>query len=368
VDVERVEKLLKELRLNLQNMQIKFMTTYGKVDIFSPKQVAQFLTKRFKLKLPTTKKGNIATDDKALSEYIDVPAVAEIVKIRKLKKSYDKIRELKGFVKEDGRVYSEFKQIGAKTGRMSSEKPNVQNIPRDLRKIFKAPAGKKLVIADFSQIELRIAAEYVEEEKMIEAFQKGEDMHILTAALVLGKKKEEVTKQERQLAKAMNYGLIYGISAKGLMEYAKFGYGVDLNLEEAKDLIKRFFKAFPKFYEWHQNLRETLKEKGAVEGETLLGRKYKAETFQDAANYPIQGTGTDMLKLAVDIFGYQCEVQNYDAKLVNLVHDEIVCEVPEGQAQDVGELLKESMEFAGNLILQKVPVEAEVVISQHWEK
>jgi len=368
VDVERVEKLLKELRLKLQNMQIKFMTTYGKVDIFSPKQVAQFLTKRFKLKLPTTKKGNIATDDKALSEYIDVPAVAEIVKIRKLKKSYDKIRELKGFVKEDGRVYSEFKQIGAKTGRMSSEKPNVQNIPRDLRKIFKAPAGKKLVIADFSQIELRIAAEYVEEEKMIEAFQKGEDMHILTAALVLGKKKEEVTKQERQLAKAMNYGLIYGISAKGLMEYAKFGYGVDLNLEEAKDLIKRFFKAFPKFYEWHQNLRETLKEKGVVEGETLLGRKYKAETFQDAANYPIQGTGADMLKLAVDIFGYQCEVQNYDAKLVNLVHDEIVCEVPEGQAQDVGELLKESMEFAGNLILQKVPVEAEVAISQHWEK
>ena len=368
VDVERIEKLLKELRLKLQNMQIKFMTTYGKVDIFSPKQVAQFLTKRFKLKLPTTKKGNIATDDKALSEYIDVPAVAEIVKIRKLKKSYDKIKELKGYVKEDGRVYSEFRQIGAKTGRMSSEKPNVQNIPRDLRKIFKAPEGKKLVIADFSQIELRIAAEYVEEEKMIEAFQKGEDMHILTAALVLGKKKEDVTKQERQLAKAMNYGLIYGISAKGLMEYAKFGYGVDLNLEEAKDLIKRFFKAFPKFYEWHQNLRETLKEKGVVEGETLLGRKYKAETFQDAANYPIQGTGADMLKLAVDIFGYQCEVQNFDAKLVNLVHDEIVCEVPEGQAQDVGELLKESMEFAGNLILQKVPVEAEVSISQHWEK
>jgi len=368
LDVERIEKLLKELRIKLQNGQIKFMTTYGKVDVFSPKQVAQFLTKRLKLKLPSTKKGNIATDDKALSEYIDVPTVAEIVKIRKLKKTYDKIRELKNYVKEDGRVYPEFKQIGAKTGRMSSEKPNVQNIPRDLRKIFKAPSGKKLVVADFSQIELRIAAEYVEEEKMIEAFQKGEDMHVITASLVLGKRKEDISKQERQLAKAMNYGLIYGISAKGLMEYAKFGYGVDLSLEEAKDLIKRFFKAFPKFYEWHQNLRETLKEKGSVEGETLLGRKYKAETFQDAANYPIQGTGADMLKLAVDIFGYQCEVQNLDAKIVNLVHDEIVCEVPENQAQDVGELLKESMEYAGGLILKKVPVEAETVISQYWEK
>ena len=111
-----------------------------------------------------------------------------------------------------------------------------------------------------------------------------------------------------------------------------------------------------------------MKEKGSVEGETLLGRKYKAETFQDAANYPIQGTGADMLKLAVDIFGYQCEVQNLDAKIVNLVHDEIVCEVPENQAQDVGELLKESMEYAGGLILKKVPVEAETVISQYWEK
>ncbi len=368
LDVEVLRKLLKELKKKLQNLQINFITKYGKVDIFSPKQVAQFLTKRVGIKLPSTKKGNIATDDKALSEYLEIPAVAEIVKIRKLKKNYDKIKELAGYLKEDGRVYPEFKQIGAKTGRMSASEPNVQNIPRDLRKIFRAPEGKLLVIADFYQIELRIAAEYVNEEKMIEAFSRGEDMHILTASLVLGKKKEEITKEERQLAKAMNYGLIYGISARGLMEYAKFGYGVDISLEEAKDLIKRFFKAFPRFYEWHSSLRETLREKGKVEGETLLGRRYVAETFQDAANYPIQGTGADMLKLAVDIFGYQCEVQNFDAKLVNLVHDEIVCEVPGEQASEVAELLKESMELAGSLILKKVPVEAETAVSQHWEK
>jgi len=100
----------------------------------------------------------------------------------------------------------------------------------------------------------------------------------------------------------------------------------------------------------------------------MLGRKYIATTFQDAANYPIQGTGADMLKFAVDIFAYQCEVQNYDAKLVNLVHDEIVCEVPENQADDVAELLKECMEYAGELILKKVPVIAEVNISDRWEK
>ena len=368
VDVETLKGMLKKLKLELQKAQINFVTRYGKVDIFSPKQVAQFLTRRLGLKLPSTKKGNAATDDKTLSEYIDNPAVAEIVRIRKLKKVYDKIRELVGFVREDGRVYPEFKQIGAKTGRMAASSPNVQNIPRDLRKIFRAPEGKRLVIADFSQIELRIAAEYVNEERMIEAFKKGEDMHVITASLVLGKNKEEVTKEERQLAKAMNYGLIYGISAKGLMEYAKFGYGVDITLEEAKELIKRFFKAFPRFYEWHKSLREALREKGRVEGKTLLGRHYVAETFQDAANYPIQGTGADMLKLAVNIFSHQAKEWGYDARIVNLVHDEIVCEVPEDQAEDVAELLKESMEYAGSLLLKEVPVEADVNISQNWEK
>ena len=368
VDTQTLKDLLKKLKLELQRLQIEFVTKYGKIDIFSPKQVAQFLTKRLGLKLPSTKRGNIATDDKSLSEYIEHPAVAQIVKIRKLKKVYDKIKELSKYIREDGRVYPEFRQIGTKTGRMSASEPNVQNIPRDLRKIFKASEGRKLVIADFSQIELRIAAEYVNEEKMIEAFQRGEDMHVVTASLVLGKEKGEVTKEERQLAKAMNYGLIYGISPKGLMEYAKFGYGVDLSLEEAKNLVKRFFKAFPRFYEWHKSLRETLREKGKVEGETLLGRKYVAETFQDAANYPIQGTGADLLKLAVDIFAYQAKEWGFDARIVNLVHDEIVCEVPQGQAQDVAELLKESMEYAGGLILKKVPVEAEVKVSEVWEK
>jgi DNA polymerase-1 len=368
VDTEFLNKELKRLKKELQNRQINFMVKYGKVDIFSPKQVANFLVKRLGLKLPSTKKGNIATDDKALSEYMENPVVAELIRIRKFKKVFDKLSELKKYVRENGRVYPEFRQIGAKTGRMSSSEPNVQNIPRDLRKIFVAPSGKSLVIADFSQIELRIAAEYVGEERMIEAFQKGEDMHVLTASLVLGKPKEEISKSERQLAKAMNYGLIYGISPRGLMEYAKFGYGVDISLEEAKRLIARFFRAFPKFAEWHKSIRQKLNETGKVEGTTMLGRRYEAQTFQDAANYPIQGTGADMLKLAVDIFAYQARLADLDAKIVNLVHDEIVCEVPKEQAEGVAELLKESMEYAGSLILKNVPVEADILISERWEK
>lgn len=378
VNAKELDEMIKKLGKELTRAQIDFMTKYGKVDIFSPKQVGEFLKKRFGLKLPKTGKNNTATDEKTLSEYIENPAVAEILRIRKLKKVLDKIRELKQYVKSPlkpeegdetiGRVYPFFKQIGTKTGRMSASEPNVQNIPRNLRKIFVAPSGKSLVIADFSQIELRIAAEYVGEEKMIEAFQKGEDMHVLTASLVLGKPKDQITKEERQLAKAMNYGLIYGISPKGLMEYAKFGYGVDIGLDEARRLIASFFKAFPKFYEWHKTIKKELREKGVIEGFTMGGRPYKAQTFQDAANYPIQGTGADILKLAVNIFGYQTKIQNLDAKIVNLVHDEIVCEVPQEKAQEIAFLLKESMELAGSLVLRKVPVEVDVKVSQNWEK
>lgn len=126
------------------------------------------------------------------------------------------------------RVYPEFKQIGAITGRMSSMNPNVQNIPRGLRRIFKAEEGNVFVIADFSQIELRIAAEYVNDENMIKVFREGRDMHKYTASVLLGKKEEEITKEERQLAKAVNFGLIYGISAKGLAEYAYSSYGIAL--------------------------------------------------------------------------------------------------------------------------------------------
>ena len=370
VDSDTLKTLSKKLKRQIQNLQIQFMTKYGKIDIFSPKQVATFLTKKLKISLPKTKRGNVTTDDKTLSQYLNIEPVAQIVHIRKLKKNYDKLQELEKYIdKETSRVYAEFKQIGAKTGRMSSSNPNLQNIPRSMRNIFIAEEGHKLVIADFSQIELRIAAEYVEEEKMIEAFKRGEDMHIFTASLVLGKPKEEITKEERQLAKAMNYGLIYGIGPKGLMEYARFGFGVNISLEEAKNLINRFFEVFTNFRQWHQELKTKLRLQGKIEGKSLLGRKYIATTFQDSANYPIQSTGADLLKLAVNIFMYQCNIQGFHSvKLVNLVHDEIVCEVPEKEAEEVGKLLKESMEFAGSLILKKVPVVADVVISDKWEK
>ncbi len=366
VDEEEIDRLSKEFNRKLQDLIMNFYIKH-RIDPMSPKQIGTFLKSRLGLDLPETQKGNISTDDKTLSEFADVKEVRDILEIRRIKKALDKLKELKGFIR-NGRVYPEFKQIGAVTGRMSSSNPNVQNIPRDMRSLFKASEGNMFVIADFSQIELRIAAEYVKDENMLKAFKEGRDLHRYTASLVLEKPEEEITKEERQLAKAMNFGLIYGISAKGLSEYARSSYGVELEIEAADVFRKKFFRFFPAFKEWHDKVKKELKEKDEIKGSTLLGRPYRATTFTDAVNYPIQGTGADLLKLAVLMFDVELRRKGLEAKLVNLVHDEIVVECPTEQAEDVRNTLEDAMVKAGHIVLKHVPVEAESVISESWTK
>jgi len=365
VDREELEKKLKEQEKLLQKKVMDFMFRY-RTDPMSPKQVGDLLTKRFGLDLPKTEKGNVSTDDKALAEYSLHPVVSELLEIRALKKTIEKLQEIKEKLKGN-RVYPEFKQIGAITGRMASMNPNVQNIPRNLRSIFKAEEGKTFVIADFSQIELRIASEYVGEEKMIQAFIEGKDLHRYTASIFLGKPEDQITKEERQLAKAVNFGLIYGISAKGLVEYAKT-YGVDLSLENAEKIRESFFGYYTTIRAWHERVKKELKEFKESRGYTLLGRPYIAHTFPDAVNYPIQGTGADLLKLSVLMFNAELRRENLKANVVNLVHDEILVECEERVAERVKELLERAMKHAGKIVLKRVPVEVEVSINKRWEK
>ncbi|NPB07386.1 MAG: bifunctional 3'-5' exonuclease/DNA polymerase [Aquificae bacterium] len=366
VDQEALDYLLRELQRELRKRVEEFFIKF-RVDPFSPKQVAHLLTSRFGLSLPTTAKGNPSTDDAFLVSFKEVPPVGLLLEIRRLKKLLEKLKEIKESAR-GGRVHPDFKQIGAVTGRMACARPNVQNVPRELRGVFKAPEGRTFVVADFSQIELRIAAELVEEELMIEAFREGKDLHRYTASLLLGKKEEEVSKEERQLSKAVNFGLIYGISARSLAEYARAGYGVPLTEEEARAIRRKFFKTFKAFKRWHEEVKERLKEEGEVRGRTLLGRPYRATTFTDAVNYPVQGTGADLLKLAVLVFEAELKREGLSAQVVNLVHDEIVAECDKERAHQVKELLEEAMKKAGLMILKRVPVEAESVISERWEK
>ncbi len=363
VDVEELERLIKESRRTLQKKVMDFMVHY-RIDPMSPKQLGDLLTKRMGLDLPRTEKGNISTDDKVLSQFIENQAVREVLDLRAIKKYIDKLEEIKENLR-DGDVYPEFRQIGAVTGRMSSLNPNVQNIPKNLRSIFRARGGKVFVISDFSQIELRLACEYVKDRRMIKAFKEGRDMHRYTAGVLLGKPEEAITKEERQLAKAVNFGLIYGISARGLSEYAK-SYGIELSLEEANEIRDKFFQYFTSFKEWHERVKRELREFKESRGYTLLGRRYVAYTFPDAVNYPIQGSGADLLKLSVLMFDAEQRKEGLDARLVNLVHDEIVLECKEEDAHKVKDVLERAMKLAGRLILKEVPAEVESTISQRW--
>ncbi|MGB9874470.1 MAG: DNA polymerase, partial [Hydrogenobacter sp.] len=205
------------------------------------------------------------------------------------------------------------------------------------------------------------------DEKMIRAFREGRDLHRYTASILLGKKEEEVSKEERQLAKAVNFGLIYGISAKGLSEYAK-SYGIDLSIDDAQRIRDKFFEYFVSFKNWHERVKRELKEFKESRGYTLLGRRYVAHTFPDAVNYPVQGSGADLLKLSVLMFDAEIRREALKAQVVNLVHDEIVVECEEKDAIAVKELLEKAMKHAGKVILKRVPVEVESIIKDRWVK
>jgi DNA polymerase I len=265
-----------------------------------------------------------------------------------------------------GRMHSSYRQIGAGSGRFSCSNPNVQQIPRgkEFRECFVPENGSKFIIADYSQIELRVAAEIAQDKTMIEAYRSGQDLHALTAALVANKKIEEVTKTERQSAKAINFGLIYAMGAKGLQGYAKTVYGVDMKLEEAELFRDKFFKAYSGIATWHARMK---KANNVKESRTLSGRRcvYEGETAITALlNTPVQGTAADIVKKALGML--VPVVKGLNGHIIATVHDEILLEVPEEKAEEAADLLKETMEKAGAYYLKLVPVIAETTIADSW--
>jgi len=377
IDTKEIEAMKKQLQRKTQELAMNFYIKY-RIDISSSKKVGEFLENHLNISLPRTDKDNIITDDSVLAEYLDSEnekakdVISSVLEFRKLHKLQEKLSEILEY-NENNRVHPEFWQIGAVTGRMSSSRPNVQNIPRELRSILKAKDGYVFVIADFSQIELRIAAEYVKDEIMIDIINKGEDLHKFTASLITGKSLEDITKEERQRAKAANFGLIYGISEKSLSLYARNSYGVDMSIEEAKRFREVFFSTFQGIKAWHERIKKELKAKGEIRVKTLGGKPMIAYTFTDAANYPIQGTGAELLKLSVLIFSQELKrafpsIFHEVANVVNLVHDEIVVEAKEDYKEEVSKLLEKSMIKAGSILLNNVKVEAEIVINDRWVK
>jgi len=271
---------------------------------------------------------------------------------------------------EDGRIYASWWQIGAGTGRMACSNPNLQNLPPEVRKHVRAPEGRVLVKADYSQIELRIAANISGEERMLRAFTAGEDIHTITARNITGK--EQVSKEDRKLAKVVNFGLLYGMGSAGLRNYARGSYGVEMTAEEAERYWRSFFETYPGLKAWHDREWRAMK-KGSTETRTLTGRRRTGITkLTERLNSPVQGTGADGLKLAL-AYLWERRQECFGAQPILAVHDEIVVECDEDDAEKVEAWLKKAMINGMDEIVNRlkadgpsVPIEVDVESGKSW--
>jgi DNA polymerase-1 len=273
------------------------------------------------------------------------------------------------------RIHADYLQLGSKAGRMSCMAPNMQNLPRSAayRGCIHAAPGHCLVKADYSQIELRIAAVMAPEQTMLQAFRAGVDLHTLTASKLVRHAPDAVTAEQRQLAKAVNFGLLYGMGAKRLQEHAQTNYRVILTDAEARTHRQRFFQTYPGLQRWH---RRTGSQTGIdragnprppLETRTMTGRRrLDVSNFTEALNTPIQGTGADGLKLAMArLFMQRDEVP--EARLIAVVHDELVAECPIDQAPATAAWLQQHMQEAmADVVNHAVPIEVEVSIAADW--
>ncbi|MHB8576420.1 MAG: DNA polymerase [Dehalococcoidia bacterium] len=262
-----------------------------------------------------------------------------------------------------GRIHADYAQIGASSGRMACGSPNLQNIPREAayRACFRPAPGRALVKADYSQIELRIVAQVSRDPVLLAAYAEGADVHLRTAASVMSVPEAQVTKTQRQLAKALNFGLLYGMGAPRLKDYAAGTYGVQLTDEQAQTFRERFFQTYPGLRRWHR-----LQSDQPVNTRTLAGRRrLGVDRFVDKLNLPIQGAGADILKLALARL-WEDRVTQPSAVPVLCVHDEIVVECDAAAASAVAPWLTGHMEAAGAELLPDVPVVADVTIAADW--
>ncbi len=304
-----------------------------------------------------------STDDAALAG-VDHPLAALLREYRstsQLVKTFG--RSYLEFA-DGGRIYPRWVQLGTDAGRSSCKEPNLQQVPKDIRfrRCFRAPPGRVLIKCDYSQLQLRLAAKIAGDEKMMDAFRSGADLHTLTAQAITGK--AEVTKAERQTAKAVNFGLLFGMGAKRLMETAAADYGVHLNHEEASAYRNAFFGTYTGLRRWHRQAGGS----SAKESRTILGRRrlFSDKTpFTFRLNSPVQGSEADGAKLAMALL-WERRDQCTGAFPVLFVHDEIVIEADADKAESAAEWLKTAMLDGMKNVLDPVPCEVEAKTCQTW--
>lgn len=368
-----------DLENDLKNLEAKiFELSEEEFNMNSPKQLGEILFEKLKLdpKAKKTKTGQYATSEDILqklsSKHEIIKHILEYRTYQKLKSTY--VDALPSQIDEtDNRVHTNFSQTTAATGRLASVNPNLQNIPirtlrgQQIRGAFVAGEGKKLISADYSQIELRLIAEISGEENMIKAFQNGEDIHASTASKLFKIPLDEVTKTQRSQAKTVNFGIIYGQGAFALAEQT------GLSRTEAKQLIDSYYETYPKLKEFMAEQVKKARELGYVE--TLLGRKrhlkdinsnnfvVRGHAERNAINAPIQGSAADIIKIAMIHIDEKISGQNLETKMLLQVHDELIFETPISEVETASKLIKTEMESA---VETNVPLVVEVGVGDNW--
>ncbi len=376
VDAEGIEKFGIDLQGRIEILVAEIYEEVGcEFNLNSPKQLGEALFVKMGLPAKKKTKSGYSTNAEVLEGLAaDYPVVAKILEYRtlaKLKSTY--CDGLLKVICDDGRIRSSLNQTETRTGRISSTEPNLQNIPvrselgREMRKFFKAKDGCVLIDADYSQIELRVLAHMANDKNMIDAFNNGDDIHAITASQVFNMPLMMVTPLMRSRAKAVNFGIVYGIGAFSLAK------DIGVTRAEADSYIKGYLAHFSGVQKYMKNVVETAKENGYVET-VFARRRYLPELTSSnammrafgervALNMPIQGTAADIIKIAMIRVWESLKKQCLKAKLIMQVHDELIVEAPEDEAKIVAGIVKKEME---NAVKMRVAMQADVGIGKTW--
>ena len=382
LDIDFLKHMSGELQKRIDELEGNVFEHVGEhFNINSTQQLSNALFNRMKLVPPDgtrrTESGNYSTSAAVLEslkgKHPVIDLILEYRELSKLKSTYlDALPEQVN--PATGRIHTSYNQTGTVTGRIASSNPNLQNIPirtelgRQVRQAFIASPGFSLLSVDYSQVELRIAAHMSNDQAMLAAFRADQDIHTATAAAILGKTLDQVTKEERRNAKAINFGLLYGMSPYGLTRSS------DLTLAEAEDFVEAYFKQFPGVKAYLDNMRRLAARQGYVE--TLLGRRRyfpglksggnratRAREEREAINAPIQGTAADIMKIAMNRVAQALKENDSQARMLLQVHDELVLECPQKELKKTAKIVRTMMENAYNLV---IPLKTEARYGRNW--
>jgi len=389
VDLKKLKELSKQVELEIKKLTKEIYKDAGEeFNIASPLQLREILFEKLELPTEGVKKGKtgLSTSAEQLEKLWEVhPIIKKISDFRELSKLQNTYIDVLPTLinKKTNRIHTTFNQAVTATGRLSSSDPNIQNIPirtemgREIRKAFIAEKGNVLVVADYSQVELRIVASLAKDKKMMEIFDQDKDIHQATAAAINGVELDKVTKEMRRAAKAVNFGVLYGMGSYGL------SWRAGIPVWQAKEFIKKYFEQFEGVKKYMDQTLEFTKKEGYCE--TLFGRRryipelnsnnyqLRAAAERMAINHPVQGTAADVMKMAMisvheniksqrDPFG-TLKYKNNETKIILQVHDELVLEVKKGEEKKVSELVKKAME---GVVTLNVPVKVDVNWGKRW--